>query len=235
VEPIPCPTCKAVLPTDQLADGWCENCGKEIPAFVFHEHPELAKELRGLKKAKTGSGILHHTHRCFFCDRQAEAKTYYLRFLQISQSLWPGLVVTTRRWADARCHVCAGCVDRVTAIRIGTLALMLFAFLAPVFGCVLVYLPMESYAMAHRGEPGFQPGEGRALLSAILGLALPFALFVGGIFGGMYLRRRLFARALEPDSFLVVKDRLGVARIHDISFREEPRRGSNWLDLTGGP
>jgi hypothetical protein len=232
VEPIPCPTCKAVLPADQLADGWCENCGKEIPAFVFHEHPGLAKEVRGLRKAKAGSEILHRTHRCFFCDREGEAKTYYLRFLNISQSLWPGLVVTTRRWADARCHVCGGCTDRVTAIRVWTLALMLFGFMAPLLGCLLIYLPMATYLEAHRGEVGNRPGEWRAVLSAVLGLMLPFVLFVGGIFGGLYLRGRMFARVLAPYSLAAVRDRLGITKIHDISFRDEPRRGSNWLDLT---
>ena len=32
---IHCPTCNAALPQKELADGWCETCGKKIPPFLL--------------------------------------------------------------------------------------------------------------------------------------------------------------------------------------------------------
>ena len=35
MRPVPCPHCDSPLGVDELDDGWCENCGKEIPGFVL--------------------------------------------------------------------------------------------------------------------------------------------------------------------------------------------------------
>jgi hypothetical protein len=34
---VKCPTCQAVLPEKELAGGWCETCGKRIPAAVVSQ------------------------------------------------------------------------------------------------------------------------------------------------------------------------------------------------------
>jgi hypothetical protein len=31
---VQCPSCQVVLPPQEVADGWCENCGKQIPPYV---------------------------------------------------------------------------------------------------------------------------------------------------------------------------------------------------------
>jgi hypothetical protein len=35
---IKCASCDAVLPSRELEEGWCNNCGKEIPLFVYHQN-----------------------------------------------------------------------------------------------------------------------------------------------------------------------------------------------------
>ena len=32
---VTCPNCRAVLPPQEIADGWCESCGKRLPPFVL--------------------------------------------------------------------------------------------------------------------------------------------------------------------------------------------------------
>jgi hypothetical protein len=156
-----------------------------------------------------------------------------VRFLQITQSFIPGVVVTTTQsWADARCFCCARCVDRVTLVKVWTLALVLIAAALPLLACLFVYLPLESYIAAHRDETAIRSGN-LPIVSALFGLVLPFVFAFVGIFGGLYLRRRRFAQLLEPDALQSVHERLGIKKIHDISFREEPRLGSNPVDLTG--
>jgi hypothetical protein len=34
VSEVKCPHCNAVLPQEEITAGWCENCGKRIPAYV---------------------------------------------------------------------------------------------------------------------------------------------------------------------------------------------------------
>jgi hypothetical protein len=235
MDPVPCPSCHSQLTLEQLDDGWCENCGKQIPPYVLHQVPNLSQELRALHKSKSGSGTNLRKRHCFFCGQQTEAKLYYVRFLQIAQSFIPGVVVTTSRtWVDVRCFGCARCVDRLTLVKMWTMTLMLVAAALPLLACLLIYLPMQSYIETHRSDPGSRPGGWVSVTSALFGLVLPFVLALVGVFGGFYLRRRMFARQLEPDALLTVHDRLGIKRIHDISFREEPHRGSHPVDLAGG-
>lgn len=32
---VTCPFCNAVVPPEEVAEGWCENCGKRLPTFGF--------------------------------------------------------------------------------------------------------------------------------------------------------------------------------------------------------
>jgi hypothetical protein len=34
-----CPFCQAVLPTQEVVDGWCETCGKRLPSAVLAAAP----------------------------------------------------------------------------------------------------------------------------------------------------------------------------------------------------
>jgi hypothetical protein len=34
-----CPNCNATLPSQEIAEGWCESCGKKIPVWVRGESP----------------------------------------------------------------------------------------------------------------------------------------------------------------------------------------------------
>src|SRR5438874_2559127 len=44
---ITCPNCKATVPDEELVAGWCEKCGKPIPAYVL-------TGARGLRGAADG-------------------------------------------------------------------------------------------------------------------------------------------------------------------------------------
>jgi hypothetical protein len=46
---IVCPTCDATLPAEEIAEGWCETCGKRIPPYVLSEY-------RGKRSASSGDG-----------------------------------------------------------------------------------------------------------------------------------------------------------------------------------
>lgn len=35
MDPVKCPSCNTPLPTAEIAGGWCETCGKKIPAYVL--------------------------------------------------------------------------------------------------------------------------------------------------------------------------------------------------------
>jgi hypothetical protein len=34
---IKCPTCSVQIPAHEVAAGWCENCGKQIPSYALEE------------------------------------------------------------------------------------------------------------------------------------------------------------------------------------------------------
>src|SRR5205823_2283041 len=36
---VACPSCDARLQPHEIAEGWCETCGKKIPAWALHEAP----------------------------------------------------------------------------------------------------------------------------------------------------------------------------------------------------
>ena len=50
VNDIKCPSCAAALPANQLESGWCDQCGKKIPHFVYTEAGSKAPEERRLTK-----------------------------------------------------------------------------------------------------------------------------------------------------------------------------------------
>jgi hypothetical protein len=222
LEPITCPHCQAVLTAELIVDGWCEECGKKIPPYLLDSVPGLARQIDALRSQEAAARAELQAHECFFCGRHVPATAYHVRFLTISQSVIPGvLVTTTQHWAFARCYCCEACKGRIIRVKVWTILLMLAAALLPVLSCVLYYLPMVK-------------AKQESLFLAITGLILPWVLAFVGIFGGMYLRRRKFAAMLPPDSRSTLEDRLGVRKIHDISFRETAPRGQDWLDLTAG-
>jgi uncharacterized RDD family membrane protein YckC len=49
---VTCPNCEAALRDSDLAEGWCDNCGKKLPAFLLREKPEA----RRVPSASTPAG-----------------------------------------------------------------------------------------------------------------------------------------------------------------------------------
>jgi hypothetical protein len=52
-----CPSCDARLSAAELNDGWCESCGKKVPAWLAArgaDHPERAVEARPASPAPAG-------------------------------------------------------------------------------------------------------------------------------------------------------------------------------------
>jgi hypothetical protein len=39
MDPVICPNCKATLPPQEVEYGWCENCGKKLPAWITSHTP----------------------------------------------------------------------------------------------------------------------------------------------------------------------------------------------------
>jgi hypothetical protein len=63
---ISCPSCNAVLPEHEVADGWCESCGKKIPAYILHsETGELSsRRPTAVAPRRLSATADRHTVRC---------------------------------------------------------------------------------------------------------------------------------------------------------------------------
>ena len=48
---IKCASCDAVLPSRELDEGWCNNCGKPIPLFVYHQNGLRGPKAKALPHA----------------------------------------------------------------------------------------------------------------------------------------------------------------------------------------
>src|SRR5690348_5368403 len=97
-----CPHCDAILPPQELADGWCETCGKRIPSGII----AAAGRWRGRGPATSlGSGqpaADDHFGPCRACG--VEAPRRYVVFYQNIGML----IVRTHRSVEG--HLCKACI-----------------------------------------------------------------------------------------------------------------------------
>jgi hypothetical protein len=53
---ISCPYCNVIVPAKELEDGWCENCGKKLPPFVYSRPSAGGQPCAQTKKASRIKG-----------------------------------------------------------------------------------------------------------------------------------------------------------------------------------
>lgn len=54
---VKCASCDAVLDRRELDDGWCNNCGKQIPLFVYHQNGLKGPRGKALPRAAASAAL----------------------------------------------------------------------------------------------------------------------------------------------------------------------------------
>jgi hypothetical protein len=50
---IKCCSCDAMLADRELDEGWCNNCGKEIPLFLYHQNGMRGPKAKAMPRSAT--------------------------------------------------------------------------------------------------------------------------------------------------------------------------------------
>jgi hypothetical protein len=128
-----------------VADGWCEKCGKKIPAYalapatdVRREEPSWARTDFSESRRESSSGPGH----CDLCDT-AQPDTHIRCVRVYGQSLTLGGGVKGR-WLDVRCRCCENCYGKGRRLgRILRVVALMYLLAIPVgiaLGCGLAML-----------------------------------------------------------------------------------------------
>ena len=95
---VKCPYCDATLPAQEIANGWCENCGKKIPRFA-------------LEGSKTPGWVEVHTrHHTASTATKPTAATYAILFAFITLGAIAVMALDHGRanWVWIGCGIGAG-------------------------------------------------------------------------------------------------------------------------------
>jgi hypothetical protein len=216
VSEVKCPNCNAVLPAHEIAGGWCESCGKRIPASVLAAQNGETSGARSRdlqKEILTQHSNLTH---CLLCQENTAAKIYYLRLSSVEIQYRTKIT----RWMDIRGRCCQRCsrkiifLNRTMGIRVW-LNILLMAGLFVGYLCLIPWL-------LDIGIPGAIVGFGT--------LAAPLV--------AVYLWRRMashrWQRLLSPQTIELFKAsgiHWDASLMSGLSITSEPVPGSSYLDM----
>ena len=120
--PVVCPFCDATVPEADLVAGWCDGCGKHLPAWLIDHLPynrtHHTRTHGGPDSSPANPVLTGHT--CALCgETTADAQLCFLRPTRRVRAAAPA-----GKPANVRCWVCAACHDRGREIRSNHLIVM---------------------------------------------------------------------------------------------------------------
>ena len=109
--PIACPNCNATVPEAELVAGWCESCGKHLPAWLLNALP-FNRTHHTRTHGGPDSSPAHPAlagHACGLCGQTTlDAQPCYLH---------PNRPAADGKPVYLRCWVCSACHDRGREVR----------------------------------------------------------------------------------------------------------------------
>lgn len=82
-------------------------------------------------------------------------------------------------------------------------------------------------------DPEYGPGRPKAIVVVAVAFVAPFVLAFAGTFGTILAKKQIFARLLNARSRSLLRDQLGIVKVHDIHFAKAGALDGPQLELTG--
>jgi hypothetical protein len=223
-----CPNCKADLPPQEVIDGWCETCGKKLPAFVRTAATASGRTTAaGAGDASRGDDRAARDGLCEVCQRIRPGVARCC--LKVTGQAIAATGAVTRRWVNVRCACCAACYRKARGLQ-----RLRYATLAVMFGVPAVMVgvsPLLDQLERQSGVP-------RSVIGglALGGLLLTVLIWVlSPVYIRFQTRRRL--RALLPPA---MDERLkalvgvrGWGWKHYVTAVRDVPRGERFVELSG--
>lgn len=171
---VTCPNCNTPLPAKEIAEGWCENCGKKIPTWIRGESPmPVSRDLR----SPVFSNRITYSFAIQPASRLSRLAAVLLDSFLLYLAIVPGFFVSHDMDADADSFPLGGILLLLGASLVGLVQMILLSVSGQTVGKKIMKIHIVK--IKDGGNPGFM---GAVLLrSCVPGLIVGLPC-VGSVF-----------------------------------------------------